>query len=211
MNIFPIFAVGLGETKVPEGLAPARKLFVENKKLLIPVEKNTGHTTTLTGYRRNNYAAAHKDTVSLRTVIELVRTHAIDFYTGCGYDFTNVDLEVSNIWLNEMKAKSVHQPHFHYGFQISGCFYVDVPNNSNNILFLNVDKHAPFNGSVSKTYTVFNSATWRMNPEEGDMYFWRSDLFHEVPTLDFVGVRRSIAFDISLIDKLPKKQTENSK
>jgi uncharacterized protein (TIGR02466 family) len=208
MNIFPIFAVGLGEVNIPEGLAPARKLFVENKKLFISVGKSNGHTTTLASYRRNNYASEHKDSVNFKTLKELIRKHAIAFYTGCGYDLTNLDLEVSNIWLNEMKANSVHPPHFHYGFQLSGCFYVDVPKNSGNILFVNADKLPTFSGSAAKTYTPYNSGTWRMNPVEGDMYFWRSDLFHEVPALDFVGVRRSIAFDISVIDK---KQEANKK
>jgi uncharacterized protein (TIGR02466 family) len=100
-----------------------------------------------------------------------------------------------------MKSETEHPRHVHYGFQISGCFYVDVPKNSGGIMFSNPESLMPFGSSRVQTYTMFNSATWRMNPEEGDMYFWRSDLRHQVLSESFIGVRRSIAFDISVIDR----------
>jgi hypothetical protein len=36
-------------------------------------------------------------------------------------------------------------------------------------------------------------------PKEGEVFFWKSDLEHEVPPTDFKGVRRSIAFDIIVL------------
>jgi uncharacterized protein (TIGR02466 family) len=200
MNTFPIFAIGLGTEKVSEGLAPARKMFVENKKLLKSLPNNNGHATTLTGYNRNNFTE-HKNTASLKTIKSLIYKHGLKFFEDCGYDSVKNDIEISNIWLNEMKSETDHPRHLHYGFQISGCFYVDVPKNSGGIMFSNPDFLTPFGSSRSKTFTVFNSTTWLMNPEEGDMYFWRSDLRHQVLSESFIGVRRSIAFDISVIDR----------
>lgn len=201
MNTFPIFAIALGAEKVLEGLAPARKMFVENKKLLKSLPNKEGHATTLVGYNRNNFLARHKNTASLKAVKSLIYKHGLKFFEDCGYDTIKNDIEVSNIWLNEMKSATEHPRHLHYGFQISGCFYVDVPENSGGIMFSNPESLMPFGSSSVKTYTVFNSVTWRMNPEEGDMYFWRSDLRHQVLSESFIGIRRSIAFDISVIDK----------
>jgi len=201
MSTFPIFAIALGVEKVSEGLAPARKLFVENKKLLKSLPDNDGHATTLVGYNRNNFFVEHKNTVNLKAVKNLIYKHGLKFFEDCGYDVVKNDIAVSNIWLNEMKSKAEHPRHLHYGFQISGCFYVDVPKNSGDIMFSNADTLMPFGSASVQTYTVFNSTTWRMTPEEGDMYFWRSDLRHQVLGESFIGVRRSIAFDISVIDR----------
>jgi uncharacterized protein (TIGR02466 family) len=200
VDIFPVFAVALGVEKVSEGLAPARKMFVENKKLLKPLPNEDNFATTLVGYNRNNFSNEHKNTASLKTVKSLIYKHGLKFFEDCGYDIVRHDIEVSNIWLNEMKSETEHPRHLHYGFQISGCFYVDVPENSGNIMFSNLDHLLPFGASSSiKNYTIFNSLSWSLNPEEGDMYFWRSDLPHQVLSKSFIGVRRSIAFDISVI------------
>ena len=201
MEIFPMFAVGLGIQKSPEGLPFAREMFLENKESFNSNE--SGHSTTLLGYKRNTIASTtHKDTTNLSYIKKLIYTNAFNYFAGCGYDTTKYDLEVGNLWLNEMKTASKHKPHSHYGYQISGCFYVDMPKNTGSILFTTNDRNMPYNGVDSKTYTIFNSKTWQMNPEEGDMYFWRSDILHEVLDAQFEGVRRSIAFDINVLDRL---------
>jgi uncharacterized protein (TIGR02466 family) len=202
MDIFPIFAIGLGIQKSPEGLPFARKMFTENKKMLKSVSNVPGHLTTLSGYKRNTIIVTHKDTTNLRNIKRLIYTHALNFFAGCGYDTTKYDLEVVNIWLNEMRNICEHKAHNHYGYQISGCFYVDMPKNTGDILFINNDKNVAYGMVDSKTYTVYNSMTWRMTPEEGDMYFWRSDVLHQVLSSEFSGVRRSIAFDINVLDKV---------
>jgi hypothetical protein len=34
-----------------------------------------------------------------------------------------------------MEKHSAHKPHYHYGANISGCFYVDIPDNTSKIVF----------------------------------------------------------------------------
>jgi uncharacterized protein (TIGR02466 family) len=195
-----MFAIGIGVEKVFEGITPARKMFAENKKLFSP-STSKGHTTTLQKYGGNKSSTEHKNTASLKTIKDLIHIHGLTFLKDCGYDIINNDVEVTNIWLNEMESEAEHPQHTHYGSQVSGCFYVDVPKNSGGIMFSNPDSLMIFGLSNTQTYTIFNSATWLMNPEEGDMYFWRSDLRHQVLRTSFVGVRRSIAFDISVSRK----------
>ena len=205
MDIFPISAIGLGVQKAPEGLPFARKMFIENEKMLKAVPNTPGHLTTLSGYKRNTTIVTHKDTTNFRNIKKLIYTHAFNFFAGCGYDTTKYDLEVVNLWLNEMRdIKNIceHDIHSHYGYQISGCFYVDMPKNTGGILFINNDINVAYSAIDIKTYTIYNSRTWCINPEEGDMYFWRSDVAHQVLSSEFSGVRRSIAFDINVLDKV---------
>lgn len=205
MNIFPIFATGLGLAKVPEELPFARKLFTENKNIIKALPYSPNYATTLRGYKRNNIEIDHKNTSNLEKVKQIIYEHALKFFISCGYNDDENDLEVVNIWLNEIKAGPASTQHVHYGYQISGCFYVDVPKNASSIMFIDDGINLPFGAVSSKTYTVFNSTSWQINPEEGDIYFWRSDLVHYVAGGDFSGVRRSIAFDINVIDKLKGK------
>jgi len=199
MEIFPMFAVGLGVQKSPEGLPFAREMFTENKEIIKPLLDEHGHSTTLIGHKRSS--VVHKNTTNLFYIKGLIYTNAFNYFAGCGYDTTKYDLKIGNLWLNEMKTNSKHKGHSHYGYQISGCFYVDMPKNTGSILFTANDRNMPFIGVDNETYTIFNSKTWRMTPEEGDMYFWRSDILHEVLDAQFDGVRRSIAFDINVVEK----------
>jgi uncharacterized protein (TIGR02466 family) len=205
MNIFPIFATGLGVEKAPEGLPFARKVFAENKNLIKPLPYNPNYATTLRGYKRNDIKIDHKNTSNLEKLKKTIYEHALKFFAGCGYDDDANDLEVVNIWLNEIKSKAPSTLHVHYGYQISGCFYVDVPKDASSIMFTNANINMPFGNVSCKAYTIFNSASWEINPQEGDMYFWRSDLGHYVTEGNFTGVRRSIAFDINVIAKLKEK------
>ena len=188
--------------KSSEGLVFARKLFTENKDILKAHPSEPNHLTTLFGYKKNTVIVKHKETSNLKGFKELVYKNALNFFASCGYDTIENDIEVTNLWLNEMKPGGNHKRHLHYGYQISGCFYVDLPKNAGNIMFTNHENNKPLGGTSVKEYTVYNSTTWRISPEEGDMYFWRSDLEHQVLDEKFDGVRRSIAFDISVIDRL---------
>lgn len=202
MNLIPMFAVGLGIEKVPDGLPFARKIFVENKNLLHEVLGSPNHFTTLMGYKRNTVITNHKNTENLEKLKYLFYTNAYKFFCACGYDIDKYDLEVVNLWLNEMKAGGKANRHIHYGYQISGCYYVDMPKGSENIMFFNGYDNPAFGTVDSKAYTMFNSGSWHMNPEEGDMYFWRSDIEHQVVNNKFEGIRRTIAFDINVIDRI---------
>jgi uncharacterized protein (TIGR02466 family) len=205
MNIFPIFATGLGVEKAPEGLPFARKVFAENKNLIKPLPYSPNYATTLRGYKRNNIKIDHKNTSNLEKLKKTIYEHAFKFFVGCGYDGDANDLEVVNIWLNEIKSGAPSTLHAHYGYQISGCFYVDVPKDASGIMFTNTNINLPFGDVSCKAYTIFNSASWEINPQEGDMYFWRSDLGHYVAEGNFTGIRRSIAFDINVIAKLKEE------
>jgi len=206
MEMFPIFAIGLGVENSPEGLPFARKMFEENKKLFNPVTNVPEHTTTLIGYKRKNSVAEHKNTLNLQNIKKLIHENALNFFVGCGYDITNYDLEIANLWLNEMQQSDAENiRHIHYGHQISGCYYVDMPKNTGGIVFTNNDLNIAFGSTNVATYTIFNSKTWQINPREGDMFFWKSDLPHQVSNGKYDGVRRTIAFDLNVIEKTFKE------
>jgi uncharacterized protein (TIGR02466 family) len=106
---------------------------------------------------------------------------------------------ICNLWLNEMVAGQQHAPHQHYGYSLSGTYYTDVPAGSGEIMFYSFLNDIPHHGlnDVSE-YTIWNSKTWRMPVEAGTIILFPAYLKHSVQSLEFSGIRRSIAFDIGL-------------
>jgi hypothetical protein len=204
MRITNIFSVGIGIEQVPEMLPLARKIFTENKDIFKSAGYHTGLRTTLSSYFKDIEVCHTKneDTELLERFILLQATNYIGF---CGYKAKNYSYTIT-MWLNEMERNSVHKLHHHYGHNISGCYYVDLPKDSNTILFSHTHLNSNSLGLLEvNEYTPFNSASWKFAPKEGELYLWKSDMYHEVPQLDFNGVRRSIGFDVSVVDKVEKK------
>jgi uncharacterized protein (TIGR02466 family) len=199
VHLNPIFSLCVGVDDLSEHLASAREVFVENKKYFKPSVLDAGMRTTLENYVRPQ-THYHKESAKLDVIKEAILSKAHDFISACGYNSDVYRCEFSNIWLNEMEKHSAHKPHYHYGANISGCFYVDIPDNTSKIVFshnfLSLDTLNIFG---VRDYLPVNSSNWSFMPKEGEVFFWKSDLEHEVPPTDFKGVRRSIAFDIIVL------------
>jgi uncharacterized protein (TIGR02466 family) len=196
MQINSIFSLTVGVASLEGYLALARELFVENKDEFDQAPSQENWVTTLKDYSLGNVNL--KEGEKLETIKEAILIKAKEYVGALGYDNTS-RFKVSNIWLNEMQNDSSHKSHYHYGASISGCFYVDMPENCGPIkyshTFLSLD---PLNSLNVKGYTPANSGDWTMLPREGDVFFWKSTLHHEVPHAKFEGVRRCIAFDIHI-------------
>ena len=110
-------------------------------------------------------------------------------------------VKVQNIWLNEMASGNRHPIHAHYGYSISGTFYVQVPTGANKIKF-----YSPADGlghvlgvKSQDDWTPSNSLSWWVSVEEGNIILFPSYIKHEVPAMEFTGLRKSISFDLALI------------
>lgn len=203
MELNVIFATALGTTKHLELLDSSREWF---KQVPMDAKTNPGvngiFVTSL-----KDYGAGGDNTVpipdgpDLDRFKEVVLKNARLFLEGCGYEVDKYDFRIANIWLNEMTSESYHSAHNHYGKVVSGCFYVDVPENSGNIMFTGPLSRVDKPNITARNYTAFNSGTWTINPEPGSMLMWESYLIHEVPKTSFEGIRRSIAFDVSIETK----------
>jgi uncharacterized protein (TIGR02466 family) len=162
-------------------------------------EINPTHRTSLFVY--DGRAAQVRDSEQFEAfIIECAK----QFCTELGYATELYDFKVCSIWINEMTANSVHQPHNHYGVNFSGCFYVKMPLNAGGISFQSALMRVDKGFLEIKEQTIYNSLNWGTTPQEGDLLMWESYLMHTVPSTDFEGVRRSIAFDVKLSVKEEK-------
>ena len=200
--IQPIFAIGVGITEGQEHLEYARSLFVAHKDKLTSVPESNGFDTTLEDYvgedtSKVEFAAEVKDTAFGKFIL----SSALDYLKAQGFDIDKHEYELKNLWLNEMVSGSSHRVHSHSGYNVSGCFYVDVPDNASKISFEGFLNRFDKKFLPIQEYTFFNSDTWTLAMAEGQLGCWNSYLRHFVPEQKFEGIRRSIAFDVSATRK----------
>lgn len=196
MEIFPIFSVGIGVIQDVELLEVARELFrVNDNKMRMSVD---GLHTTLKNYNSPDNCCL-LDRPDLVKIIEqrIVKNTRL-YYEKLGFDVETLNFEVTNLWLNKMEKGGVQPRHMHYGSQVSGCFYVNLPVNSNQITFCSPLKRIEYSDHPIKDFSCYNASVLKYHPEEGDMIFWSSLLEHLIPALEFEGVRHSIAYDLQI-------------
>jgi uncharacterized protein (TIGR02466 family) len=207
MNIMPLFMAGVGRADASKFLPFARDLFVKEKSQLKPVKNinaplDPEFTTTLDWYLPGSTKATAYlvSTKEGKELINFLVDNSILFLDGLGFDVSRYNFQLSAFWINEMTSGTYHQKHSHFGKIVSGTFYVDMPVNSAGITYYNpmvISRYELDN----KTYSNFNSSSWTLNPKEGEVYFWESNISHEVRQAEFKGIRRSIAFDVTIVAK----------
>lgn len=113
-----------------------------------------------------------------------------------GYEKNN--LEVKNIWVNINYYKDFNLPHTHSTNLISGVFYVQVPENSGNIVFKNPAEKLELNDHQIDHFIEYNSSKWAMRPIDLGLILFPSWLVHYVePNLNKENKRISIAFNVN--------------
>ena len=109
----------------------------------------------------------------------------------------HLDLEkklfFKSCWCNINNFGSFNKPHQHVNSVISGVYYVSIPKNSGNIVFMNQNLDS-FYQSI-KQYNKYNSTTWNVKPENNLCLLFPSYLMHYVePNLN-KEERISISFN----------------
>jgi uncharacterized protein (TIGR02466 family) len=114
------------------------------------------------------------------------------------------NLHLKNYWFNVNNFGSSNSVHHHLHVKslniISGVFYVNCPENSGQIVFLNPNKmiSTMFDDSVVNKYDNFNSSQWNFNPQKGLFILFPSYLEHYVQPSFSNEDRISIAFNYGL-------------
>jgi uncharacterized protein (TIGR02466 family) len=163
----------------------------------------SGFFTTLKEYGGLSAVSTHdiSNLSETKILIEYIKQSMCNMHKEISLS-TNYDIVVSNLWLNEMPGNTEHPKHNHYGYSYSGCFYVSCPNDSGKIMFHSLNHEIGNQKSYHVTeHNVFNSNFWWIPVEPGTIAIWPSYLKHSVPVQNFEGVRRSIAFDVTLYAK----------
>jgi len=192
MEIQPIYALPLAKFDASEFVEYGKSLF-DGRIALFSTDGEASYKTSIKYYdsgRTNSVQIFNSEPLK-----EFICTCAIEFAKAIGYSAELYEPS-ANIWINEMTSGSHHKLHNHYGMNFSGCFYIEVPENSGHITFQTLLERYDRSPLDAKEYTVFNSGSWTVGVEKGDLLMWESFLQHQVKPTTYEGVRLCLGFDV---------------
>jgi uncharacterized protein (TIGR02466 family) len=105
--------------------------------------------------------------------------------------------KIDNSWININYKNNYNARHHHYQCALSGCFYIDVPENSGNIYFMRggLQSHYPFHSFNSQLFHEYVE----YKPSNGRLLIFPAWLEHEVGPNNSDDPRISIAFNIKQV------------
>lgn len=118
--------------------------------------------------------------------------HLEMFATGIGYKYDSVYITTS--WLNINPPGGRHHLHTHPNSLISGIYYVDVPENSGNMVFVKTPSQIIDPADVDNL-TEYTSDTIVMPSCTNRLFLFPSQLYHYVETNRSNNSRLGISFN----------------
>ena len=104
----------------------------------------------------------------------------------------NIELCITQSWLNYTKENQYHHKHLHSNSIISGVLYFNC--NNNNIKFYNSNINHTIKPLIKK-YNFWNSETWTFPAKTGELFMFPSSLNHGVDVKKGDNIRISLSFN----------------
>jgi uncharacterized protein (TIGR02466 family) len=105
---------------------------------------------------------------------------------------SDVELYVTQSWLNYSNTGNFHHKHTHANSILSGTLYLDVDESSDKIVFLKENYEFI---DIERNWNYYNSESWWFSVKTGDIFIFPSHLPHMVETVVSDKTRISIAFN----------------
>ena len=112
----------------------------------------------------------------------------------------NVKLEITQSWINYTKTGQYHHKHAHPNSVISGVFYIQASKEIDKLFFYN-ESYQQIK-IVPKEFHVYNSESWWLPVETGQLLLFPSSLTHMVATTSGEDDRISMSFNTFYKGKL---------
>ena len=149
------------------------------------------------GVHKSNFGGWQSKTINLtdyeefKELTQLINENLNNVCKDIHEDFK---LLINGAWVNINGKNSYNYTHEHPFSALSGCFYIDVPENSGNIVFENMHslkRHYPINTFNSPLF--YENTTYK--PDVGSLIIFPSWINHKVETNNSDNDRISIAFN----------------
>jgi uncharacterized protein (TIGR02466 family) len=145
---------------------------------------NVGNYTT-----KDSYVLNKKE---LKDIKKFIEKCCKDFLEKLISPANDVELYITQSWLNYTKQKEFHHQHSHPNSIVSGVLYFDSYKDS--IIFTNPKAYQAVKPEV-KNYNIYNSEIWQFTVETGQLILFPSDTIHQVYRKEGNNVRTSLAFN----------------
>tara|TARA_R100001126_G_scaffold74299_1_gene43667 strand:+ start:712 stop:1338 length:627 start_codon:yes stop_codon:yes gene_type:complete len=184
--IHSIFPIPIYTTKMNRGFTKQELQFVKKQKK--HCINNKGNINT-----KDNYILNRKQFKNIKKFLDKCCKDYLDTII-CPKN--NVELYITQSWLNYTEANQYHHRHEHPNSVVSGVLYFDSDIKNDKILFTSGKGYQQIKPEIDNTkWNLWNSGTWFFSVETGNLFMFPSSTTHQVESKKGTNTRISLAFN----------------
>jgi len=183
--IHSIFPTPIYTTKMDRGFTKQELNFVEQQKK--HCTNNQGNINT-----KDNYILNRKE---FKNIKKFLNKCCKDYLETIICPKNNIELYITQSWLNYTEADQYHHQHSHPNSVVSGVFYFDSDIKNDKILFSKQGYEQISPEIDDQKFNLHNSKTWFFPVQTGDLFMFPSSTIHQVETKKGNNTRISLAFN----------------
>ena len=181
-----IFPTPIYTTKINRGFTKQELQFVKEQKK--HCSNNQGNINT-----KDNYILNRKEFKNIKKFLD---KHCKEYLETIICPKNNIDLYITQSWLNYTEANQYHHKHEHPNSVVSGVLYFDSDIKNDKILFSHSRGYQQISPETDKEkFNLWNSGTWFFPVETGNLFMFPSSTTHQVETKQGDNTRISLAFN----------------
>lgn len=181
MNLIPVFPTAVAKFELGRNFTAEELAFVNSQ----PTYKNMGNTTS-----DDTYVLAQEAMADLKKFIE---ASVAEYLLAIHEPQEGVSLRLTQSWINYTKPGEYHHKHEHPNSLVSGVFYINANREHDKIYFYK-NEYQQIVLPV-KNYNLFNSISWWIPVNTGELILFPSSLTHMVETVKGDDTRISLSFN----------------
>ena len=184
--IHSLFSIPIYTTKINRGFTKQELQFVNEQKK--HCSKNDGNINT-----KDNYILNRKE---FKNVKKFLDKHCKEYLDTVICPKNNLELYITQSWLNYTETNQYHHQHAHPNSVVSGVLYFDSDVKNDKILFTHPMPYQQIAPETDNTkFNLWNSKTWFFPVETGNLFMFPSSTVHQVETKQGTNTRISLAFN----------------
>ena len=184
--IHSVFPTPIYTTKMDRGFTKQELNFVKEQKK--HCTNNEGNINT-----KDNYILNRKEFKNIKKFLD---KHCKEYLDTVICPKNNIDLYITQSWLNYTEANQYHHKHEHPNSVVSGVLYFDSDVKNDKILFSHSRGYQQISPEIDKEkFNLWNSRTWFFPVETGNLFMFPSSTTHQVETKKGNNTRISLAFN----------------
>ena len=181
-----LFSIPIYTTKIDRGFTKQELQFVNEQKK--HCHNNEGNINT-----NDHYILNQKQFKNIKKFLDKHCKNYLDTII-CPKD--NIELYITQSWLNYTEKDQHHHKHEHPNSVVSGVLYFDSDIKNDKIIFSHSKGYQQISPKIdNKKFNLWNSGTWFFPVETGDLYMFPSSTTHQVDTKQGTNTRISLAFN----------------
>ncbi len=184
--IHSLFPTPIYTTKIDRGFTKQELQFVKEQKK--HCKNNEGNINT-----KDNYILNRKEFKNIKKFLD---KHCKEYLDTVICPKNNLELYITQSWLNYTDTNQYHHKHEHPNSVVSGVFYFDSNIKNDKILFSHPITYKQIQPEIDETkWNLWNSGTWFFPVETGNLFMFPSSTTHQVETKTGTNTRISLAFN----------------